>query len=217
MARLSIASTSRSSHGCRWREAPRCASSASRARASGWLPRSSAHGIAPAEPPSAASILLGWTFPPLPTLGIVVTTVWWLWAVRRVDAAHPANRVPPQRTAAFLLGMLALAFAVDLGHRAVRHVALLGPHGPARPADARRGAADRARGADHPDPAAVVAGDAKALGPSGPALEGRQLPRPPRRRLDHVRGDDVGHPLLGPVQRLARGSARSTTSSTGCS
>src|SRR4051812_30063783 len=81
-----------------------------------WLVGSaSAHGVAPTEQPSAGSLLLGWTFPPLPTLGIVLMTVWWLWAVRRVDAAHPANPVPRQRTAAFLLGMLALAFAVASG------------------------------------------------------------------------------------------------------
>ena len=74
-----------------------------------------AHGVAPAEPPTVGSILFGWTFPPMPTLGILATTVWWLWAVRRVDSLHPANPVPRRRTAAFLLGMLALAFALCSG------------------------------------------------------------------------------------------------------
>ena len=41
--------------------------------------------------------------------------VWWLWAVRRVDAAHPRNPVPRRRTVAFLAGMLALAFALISG------------------------------------------------------------------------------------------------------
>ena len=74
-----------------------------------------AHGPVPTEPPTPASLLLGWTFEPLPTLGIAVTIGWWLWAVRRVDAAHPANPVPRRRTAAFLAGMVALAFALLSG------------------------------------------------------------------------------------------------------
>jgi putative copper resistance protein D len=74
-----------------------------------------AHGPVPAEPPTAVSLLLGWTFEPLPTLGMVVAVWWWLWAVRRVDAAHPANPVPRRRTVAFLAGMLALAFALLSG------------------------------------------------------------------------------------------------------
>ena len=41
--------------------------------------------------------------------------VWWLWAVRRVDSAHPHNPVPRRRTVAFLAGMLALAFALISG------------------------------------------------------------------------------------------------------
>ena len=48
-----------------------------------------AHGSAPDGPPTAASLLLGWTFPPLPTLAIVAALAWWRWAVGRVDAAHP--------------------------------------------------------------------------------------------------------------------------------
>jgi putative copper resistance protein D len=74
-----------------------------------------AHGTVPTEPPTAASLLLGWTFEPLPTLGIAVSVIWWLWAVRRVDAAHAANPVPRRRTVAFLAGMTALAFALLSG------------------------------------------------------------------------------------------------------
>jgi len=74
-----------------------------------------AHGPVPAEAPTAASLLFGWTFEPLPTLGIALTVGWWLWAVRRVDALHPANRVPRRRTVAFLAGMVALAFALLSG------------------------------------------------------------------------------------------------------
>ena len=74
-----------------------------------------AHGPTPAAPPDAASLLLGWTFEPLPTLGIVAALAWWWWAVRRVDAAHPNNPVPRHRTAAFVAGMVALAIALLSG------------------------------------------------------------------------------------------------------
>jgi putative copper resistance protein D len=74
-----------------------------------------AHGPVPTEPPTAATLLLGWTFEPLPTLAIVVAVAWWWWAVRRVNAAHPGNPVPGRRTAAFLAGMTALAFALLSG------------------------------------------------------------------------------------------------------
>lgn len=74
-----------------------------------------AHGAAPAEPPSVGTLLLGWTFEPLPTLGIVVASAWWWWAVRRVNARHPANTVPRWRSVAFGAGMVALAFALNSG------------------------------------------------------------------------------------------------------
>ncbi len=74
-----------------------------------------AHGFAPAEPPSAANILFGWTFEPLPTLAIAVALGWWWWAVRRVNEAHPAHPVPRRRTVAFIGAQLALAFALISG------------------------------------------------------------------------------------------------------
>jgi cytochrome c oxidase assembly factor CtaG len=74
-----------------------------------------AHGTVPAEAPTMASLLLGWTFEPVPTLAIAAVTAWWLWAVRRVDSLHPANPVPPSRTIAFLAAMAALAFALVSG------------------------------------------------------------------------------------------------------
>ncbi len=74
-----------------------------------------AHGEVPAEPPSAASIMFGWTFEPLPTLGIAVVLAWWWWAVRRVNRAHAANPVPRRRSVAFALGMAAIAFALLSG------------------------------------------------------------------------------------------------------
>jgi cytochrome c oxidase assembly factor CtaG len=74
-----------------------------------------AHGPAPAEPPTVASLLLGWTFPPVPTLAIIAALVWWRWAVGRVNAAHPANPVPRRRSVYFCLGMAALAVALLSG------------------------------------------------------------------------------------------------------
>ena len=74
-----------------------------------------AHGPAPTEPPTLENLLLGWTFEPLPTLGILAALAWWTWAVRRVDAAHPANPVARRRTAAFVGGMAALAVALLSG------------------------------------------------------------------------------------------------------
>ncbi len=74
-----------------------------------------AHGVPPAEPPTAASLLLGWTFEPVPTLAILAATTWWFWAVGRVNASHPANPVPRRRTWAFLAGMTAIAFALVSG------------------------------------------------------------------------------------------------------
>ena len=74
-----------------------------------------AHGSAPTEPPTVTSLLLGWTFEPLPTLAILAATAWWFWAVGRVNAAHPANRVPRRRTWYFLAAMGALALALVSG------------------------------------------------------------------------------------------------------
>jgi len=74
-----------------------------------------AHGPVPVEPPTASSLLLGWTFEPLPILGMLAAVVWWIWAVRRVDVAHPDNPVPHRRTVAFLAGMASLAIALLSG------------------------------------------------------------------------------------------------------
>ncbi len=84
----------------------------------GWLalaPATLAHGPAPDEPPTLASLLLDWTFEPLPTLAIANALGLWWWAVRNVDREHPTNPVPRRRSVAFGLGMLALAFALISG------------------------------------------------------------------------------------------------------
>jgi putative copper resistance protein D len=74
-----------------------------------------AHGTVPQASPDAGSLLLGWTFSPLPTLALAVAAGWWLWAVGRVNGRHPTNPVPRRRTGAFLVGLLGLAFALVSG------------------------------------------------------------------------------------------------------
>jgi putative copper resistance protein D len=69
----------------------------------------------PGEPPTSATLFLGWTFEPLPTLGIAAGVALWWMAVRRINAAHLDNPVPRKRTVAFLAGMAALALALLSG------------------------------------------------------------------------------------------------------
>ncbi len=92
--------------------------SATAAAAAVWLllaAPTSAHGFAPTESPTLGNLLFGWIIEPPVLLGIVVALLWWRWAVRRVDAAHPANPVPRRRSAAFVGAMVALAFALMSG------------------------------------------------------------------------------------------------------
>jgi putative copper resistance protein D len=74
-----------------------------------------AHGSVPQAAPDAARLLLGWTFAPIPTLALAATAAWWIWAVGRVNSRHPGSPVLRRRTAAFLLGLAALAFALISG------------------------------------------------------------------------------------------------------
>jgi len=74
-----------------------------------------AHGPVPAEPPSAANLLFGWSFEPLVMLPLLGSAVAWVVAVRHVNAAHPTNPVPRVRTWTFLGGLLAIAFALQSG------------------------------------------------------------------------------------------------------
>jgi cytochrome c oxidase assembly factor CtaG len=74
-----------------------------------------AHGPVPAEPPTVANILFGWSFEPLVLLPLLGSALAWIAAVRHVNAAHPANPVPRSRTLAFLGGLFAIAFALQSG------------------------------------------------------------------------------------------------------
>ncbi|HEY8921844.1 MAG TPA: cytochrome c oxidase assembly protein [Candidatus Limnocylindria bacterium] len=68
--------------------------------------------------PSLGIILSTWSFDPLPWIGIVLAAALYVAAVRIVDRAHPATRVPRWRIAAWLAGVatigLALVSAVDV-------------------------------------------------------------------------------------------------------
>ena len=165
-----------------------------------------AHGLVPGEAPTIPSLLLDWTFEPLPTLGIAVATAWWLWAVRRVNSLHPANPVPRSRTIAFLAAMAALAFALVSGVarydttlfsvHMVQHVVLMLVAAPF---------------------IALSAPITLVLRLSSPStrqrwilpilqLAHRPVPDLPGHRLDHLLRRHVGEPLLAAVQRRARGS-----------
>ena len=74
-----------------------------------------AHGDVPPDPPTVTNLLFGWSFPVVPTLGILAAVAWWTWAVGRVNAVHPDNRVPRRRSVAFGAGLLALGFALASG------------------------------------------------------------------------------------------------------
>lgn len=70
-----------------------------------------AHGsVAPA--PTLPGVLLEWSFDPLALLGIVLAAAVYLWAVRRVNAAHPANRQPAYRSWLFGGGLAAIGVAL---------------------------------------------------------------------------------------------------------
>jgi putative membrane protein len=58
------------------------------------------------------TLLRSWRFAPVPLLGLVVLTVGYLAAARRVNGMHPAIPWQRARTAAFLGGSLAAAVAV---------------------------------------------------------------------------------------------------------
>ena len=70
-----------------------------------------AHGTAAAEPAFPA-VLLAWTFDPLVAVGLTLTGAAYLWAVRRVNREHPANRQPAHRSWLFGAGLAAIGLAL---------------------------------------------------------------------------------------------------------
>ena len=74
-----------------------------------------AHGPAPAEPPSLANLVLGWTFEPFVAIPLAILAVGWLVMVGRIDRHHPDSPVPVRRTVAFMAGLVAIAVALMSG------------------------------------------------------------------------------------------------------
>ncbi|HET7678090.1 MAG TPA: cytochrome c oxidase assembly protein [Candidatus Limnocylindrales bacterium] len=70
-----------------------------------------AHGE-PIPAPDAGAVLAAWRPQPVVLLGLTLALVGYLLLVRRVDAAHPATRVPRRRIAAWLAGLAAVAAAL---------------------------------------------------------------------------------------------------------
>jgi cytochrome c oxidase assembly factor CtaG len=81
----------------------------------GWLtvaPLVLAHGT-PAPAPVLPDVLLAWSVDPTVVVPVALLGAAYLWAVRRVDRAHPANRVPPIRTVCWLLGLGTILLALQ--------------------------------------------------------------------------------------------------------
>ncbi|MDX6546913.1 MAG: hypothetical protein QOG33_463, partial [Gaiellales bacterium] len=74
-----------------------------------------AHGPAPAEPPTLASLALDWQVEPLVAGALLVLAVAWLLLVRRVRRLHPGHPVPLVRTLAFFGGLATIAVALLSG------------------------------------------------------------------------------------------------------
>ena len=62
--------------------------------------------------PDLGTILSTWSGDPLPWIGVALAAVLYLLAVRIVDRAHPATRVPTWRIAAWLAGVASIAIAL---------------------------------------------------------------------------------------------------------
>jgi putative copper resistance protein D len=73
-----------------------------------------AHGAQVPPAPTVAT-LLAWSFDPLLQIPLLLAAGAYLWAVGRVDALHPSNRVPRSRTVAFLGGIVAIEIALQSG------------------------------------------------------------------------------------------------------
>lgn len=70
-----------------------------------------AHGSEAPEP-TATTLLTGWEFDPLFAIPMLIVTVAYWEAVRRVNASHPASPVPRKRHWYFAGGMVALLLAL---------------------------------------------------------------------------------------------------------
>jgi len=70
-----------------------------------------AHGAA-SQAPTFPGVLLAWRFDPLATGALLLAGAAYLWAVRRVNRAHPASRQPAYRSWLFGGGLAAIGVAL---------------------------------------------------------------------------------------------------------
>ena len=78
-------------------------------------PPARAHGGVLPPPPEVGAFVLGWSLHPQVLLPLLAAAAAYLWAVRRVNAAHPANPVPVDRPVFFLVGLGCLGVALMSG------------------------------------------------------------------------------------------------------
>ena len=62
--------------------------------------------------PTFPGVLLAWRFDPLTLVPLLATGALYLWAVGRVNRAHPDNPHPPYRSALFVGGLAAIGLAL---------------------------------------------------------------------------------------------------------
>jgi len=79
------------------------------------VPSAQAHGDEVPPPPDLAGLLLGWSFHPQVLIPLLAAGLAYVWAVRRVNAAHPANPIPLDRPVFFLVGLAGIAVALLSG------------------------------------------------------------------------------------------------------
>jgi cytochrome c oxidase assembly factor CtaG len=79
------------------------------------VPSALAHGDGVPPAPDLAAFLTGWSFYPQVVIPLGAAAVLYLWAVRRVNVAHPANPVPLDRPFFFLVGLACIAVALLSG------------------------------------------------------------------------------------------------------
>ena len=72
-------------------------------------------GTVPEEAPSAATLLLGWSFDPLVWLPAIVALLLWRTGVQRVNREHRAHPVARPRTWSWVAGVFVIVFALDSG------------------------------------------------------------------------------------------------------
>ena len=74
-----------------------------------------AHGPTVPVPPDAGSLLFGWSFDPLAWLPAMLALLLWAKGVQRANRAHPLHPIARRRTAYWVVGVVAVLYAVDSG------------------------------------------------------------------------------------------------------